>query len=247
MCAYLTDKNIKTKNFTLVELLVVIAIISILAGMLLPALENALDSSRTVTCMSNLKQLATVMFNYVEEEDIPNPPPSWGSNERWIDIPARELELHDSTAAFYSEQNSDRWDSAEYFGILRCASDETMYDSGGLTFYHPNYGMNGSNSGTFGGAHDRKISSIKSPSEVMYIGDGFPDTIYTNVYIARYGTATLYDSARIEKICRHRSDSAASFAFFDMHVAMYNYEEIVAEMTDDTTWKSKFFDSLRKY
>ena len=52
------------KGFTLIELLVVIAIIAILASILFPVFNNAMEKARQTQCLSNLKQIGTAFVMY---------------------------------------------------------------------------------------------------------------------------------------------------------------------------------------
>ena len=59
----------RPRAFTLIELLVVISIIAILIALLLPALRGAREASRSVACLSQMRQLSLFTMIYATDYD----------------------------------------------------------------------------------------------------------------------------------------------------------------------------------
>jgi len=62
-------KRLSKSGFTLIELLVVIAIIAILAAILFPVFAQAREKARSITCISNLRQMVSAALMYSQDYD----------------------------------------------------------------------------------------------------------------------------------------------------------------------------------
>ena len=112
-----------TNAFTLLEFLVVVAILSLLAGLLLPALARARMTTQANHCLSNLKYLGTASTMY--EYDNAMKMAYAGLRLR----PGREMTWDDLIDPYLggSLTMAERWE-APYFGsktmpYLKCPSD----------------------------------------------------------------------------------------------------------------------------
>ena len=72
----------KRPGFTLIELVVVAGILSILAGLLLPAVQGAREAARRATCQNNLHQIGLAMHQYVSVNNM-FPPARFRHPQGW--------------------------------------------------------------------------------------------------------------------------------------------------------------------
>jgi prepilin-type N-terminal cleavage/methylation domain-containing protein/prepilin-type processing-associated H-X9-DG protein len=73
-----------SQGFTLIELMVVITIITILIGLLMPAVQVAREAARRLQCMNNVKQIATACLHH---ENLAGRFPTGGWGFSWTGDP----------------------------------------------------------------------------------------------------------------------------------------------------------------
>ena len=239
----------RKSGFTLIELLVVIAIIAILAGMLLPALNRARETARSISCTNNLKQMVTASGLYS------------GDFNDWITP---------STVQEHYDRNEYDFYSMHWYGILSgygnnktlktvhsgyglkfygntaakmrgtfvCPSEPVSYgpyDNGQFTYTH--YGQNLLLSGKNNTRVDverywRRLNCLFQPSTAFIYADsrslsGF--TLYAKSTEAfRHGKKDPRPYTTSPGTPIAGAGGRCNFAFMDGHVAAYTYGEFQA-------------------
>ena len=214
--------SVKHQCFTLIELLVVIAIIAILAGMLLPALNNARGTAQLSNCMSNTKQLSLYMNNYIDDSDgfmscslIKDGFCVTGEKRSWMDSVNIYYKNPDVYSKVGGRKNSLFW----------CAADKYSQDIG-YYGYQVSYRANTSSFIYVDSALEKtqrfKVNTIVKPSEHVWFMEA-----NTTVFFAVSDTAPWYSGygspelPQDEMLARHGGKVTTGYA--DGHVGTIKF------------------------
>ena len=241
----------KKTSFTLIELLVVIAIIAILAGILMPALQQARERARSTSCMNNLKAMGTAGSAYSDD------------NRDWI-VPARARESAAVSGDARFERKyywygllcgknggpnyglSDGGFAASLYtgarkGTFFCPSDNEEAIRKDWTSYNINQGLTGD---LYSGHNEtqsyaRKRSCLTQASKAIFVGERAPkfDTCMTSTIIGfgyRHGTedTRTYTSASSYSAAAIPADFAVpkgrtNICCMDGHVETRTFPDLV--------------------
>ena len=223
--------NPRLRGFTLIELLVVISIIALLIGILLPSLASAREVARSISCSSQMRQLAFSAELYAQDNKDYYPP---RGGIRFAPDP---------------DPNDARWPSlfVRYFdlpALMVCPSDEESVSAPPAEASDPidqaprSYMFNGFNDAehadastwTEGDHTALKRDQIEKPSQTILFGEklGTHDGFYIDIFAPTPDPFAVLEQTRHSLGPSNSRNGSSNYAFADVSTRSYEYDGVIS-------------------
>ena len=241
--------------FTLIELLVVIAIIAILAAMLLPALQQARERARAISCVNTLGQMGRVCSMYVAayEGYLPSAVnvSQWNywrreyspfrlMSEMWNGTPDR---ISEALTGWGRPNATSEWFKGKYIcpsmkleeSAADCARVFTGYTKTVTGTSIMSYGVNFKyvNLSVSQAYRPPKLASVRKPSMLIWLADGFGTGCVGYLCHPSQG---YYD-----QMIPPRHNNGANFLHADGHVSYFGVSaypsSLISGVWDGPYWR----------
>jgi prepilin-type N-terminal cleavage/methylation domain-containing protein/prepilin-type processing-associated H-X9-DG protein len=205
---------VQPRGFSLVELLVVIAIIGTLAGLLMPAIQQAREAARRTQCASNLRQVGLAMNQFIDTHNGRFPDTSHtDADKSWIYTVAPFMENVDSIRICPSDEKGEQRFEQRLTSYVLNAYLTKEPPSGFVTHY-------------------RKLIETSKTMVAFELADHKnpiidDDHVHNHAWFTATRVAQKKVMEQIEKdITTHRHGGAAHYLYADWHVELIPAETI---------------------
>ena len=227
----------RSHGFTLIELLVVISIIALLIGILLPSLASAREVARSISCASQMRQLAFSAELYAQDNKDYYPPRGGIKFS-----PDGSTVLDDA-----------RWPSlfVRYFdlpGLMVCPSDDEAAGNPGVSHledqFSRSYMFNGFNDANHDGGPSSspagtwtesdhtalKRYQIEKPSQTILFGEkvGTESGFYIDIFANTPDVFPALEQTRHSLAGSNSRSGSSNYAFADGSTRSYEYDGVIS-------------------